>query len=226
MKYWKRIALTCALLAATVSGAGLASAQVPLAEMVIACVDVHGGLRLLQDVACRADERVLAWGSAPGPRGPAGATGPMGPAGPVGKAGPAGPIGKPGERGPQGLQGVAGLAGPAGAPGKSPILIHVDKSGDVLSGPAGVRAYGQAPRWYVQGGDMASWTSCAVFPTVDGDTGNPDVEASIPVYWQITAFWGRTLYDPQPSLGVAMRSDGPTQPSGTSTPGFWLAIYC
>ena len=84
-------------------------------EVIHACVDAKGNLRLA-DVSgvCKKGEGLISWNQM-GPQGPAGADGAAGPQGPQGPAGADGAPGAPGVQGVQGLQGVQGPAGPAGA---------------------------------------------------------------------------------------------------------------
>ena len=89
------------------------------AQLIHACVNHEGGLRVSSTAGCRNNESPLSWNQS-GPQGPQGSTGPQGPQGllgapgPVGPAGVAGAAGLVGAAGPQGATGAQGTAGTAG----------------------------------------------------------------------------------------------------------------
>src|SRR5580765_181549 len=87
-----------------VSGAGAAVASIPDANQVIhACFDGKGNLRVTDTGACNKGEISLDW-NAQGSAGARGATGAAGPAGAKGATGAAGPAGAKGATGAQGAQ--------------------------------------------------------------------------------------------------------------------------
>jgi type VI secretion system Hcp family effector len=133
----KRARLTLGLTAGAlvISGAGAAAyAALGSGNAVIsACVDRHGGVRIIDPNAerCHGDETFVTWNQqgqtgaagpagsqgAVGPQGLPGATGATGAVGPAGATGAPGGAGPSGATGPAGAQGVAGPAGPAGSGG-------------------------------------------------------------------------------------------------------------
>jgi hypothetical protein len=98
------------------------------AQVIQACADKQGLMRLMSSSGCKMGETALSWNrigpigpiGPQGPAGPTGASGPQGPVGQTGATGPTGPVGQTGAAGPtgpQGPQGVAGLPGPTGPQG-------------------------------------------------------------------------------------------------------------
>ena len=121
----KRARLTLGLTAGALvmAGAG-AAAYAALGggnDVITACVDRHGGVRIIDPSAdrCHGDETLVTWNQQGpmGATGPAGAQGTPGPQGLPGATGATGPAGPQGDNGAQGPAGLAGATGPAGAQG-------------------------------------------------------------------------------------------------------------
>ncbi|HXT99109.1 MAG TPA: type VI secretion system tube protein Hcp [Polyangia bacterium] len=165
----KRARLTLGLTAGALvmAGAGAAAyAALGGGNVVItACVDRHGGVRIIDPSAdgCHGDETLVTWNQQ-GPTGATGAAGPQGTPGPqglpgatgaTGSAGPQGDTGAQGPAGPAGAQGPAGATGPqgpAGASGGGPgapnkqsngtIVVNGQKQGQIPSdGTIGLLSY-------------------------------------------------------------------------------------
>lgn len=109
---------------------GTSSATFAEDDVIYACANKQGKLRVIDGEECKKNERLLAWSvvgtggeqGPPGPQGQKGDTGPMGPQGgqgPMGPQGLRGATGAKGDKGEQGQQGLAGAAGPQGPKGEA-----------------------------------------------------------------------------------------------------------
>ncbi len=118
-KFNRRIVIGAVGAAVALGSAGAVAATVlgTTSEVIQACADKDGRLRLAApDVGCFKGETAISWNQT-GPQGPAGSDGAQGPAGPQGIPGQQGPAGATGAMGAQGAAGPAGAQGPQGAIG-------------------------------------------------------------------------------------------------------------
>jgi type VI protein secretion system component Hcp len=110
--------LVLGIIAVVVAGGGWAIAADD--DVITACVDKHGDVRIVrQPSMCKNNERVVRIDRT-GPQGPTGPKGDRGPAGPAGPAGAVGPVGAKGAEGPTGPQGPQGPPGPPAATDPDP----------------------------------------------------------------------------------------------------------
>jgi hypothetical protein len=113
-----RIAVIAGALLAVAVGAAYATTALVSTNVIQACQDASGTLRVVVDntTACKKQESAISW-NVVGPKGDTGAEGPKGDTGPQGPQGDTGAQGPQGETGAQGPQGDTGAPGADGAQG-------------------------------------------------------------------------------------------------------------
>src|SRR5258707_9617414 len=104
-----RIAVIAGPLLAVAGGAAYATTALVSTNVIQACQDASGTLRVVVDntTACKKQESAISW-NVVGPKGDTGAAGPKGDTGPQGDTGAQGPQGEAGAPGADGAQGPTG----------------------------------------------------------------------------------------------------------------------
>lgn len=131
----RMLVLAAASLAVAVGGAAAGLEQALDDEVISACRNGSGTLKVTATGTCKRPEQLLQW-SVRGPAGPAGAPGP------AGEQGPAGAAGSDGAAGPAGPRGETGPAGPAGTIASIDALDGIACAKDGRSGTVEVTTSG------------------------------------------------------------------------------------